>query len=356
MRSLDWNLEEATLFLCGFDGRKAGDDEGVDLDAEMDPTDNIQSNKKRNLDQSRDTDDDESLSQDPEAKQPKPKRTCKDLEVSVDIPFEVSQEMAVSEGKWLSVLVSDQKSPVSINGQDLFSDPQYQIKSFLQEHHIFLKIFQETEIEQIFIKYELSNELLPILLIIDPRTGELKAQQCLSSSFYIFTSKTMKNFLAQTILKVISRFRSENGILVELPDSVDCSMDPQARPSTSGIKRKMGSGKIGSGPDEKLGVEDQLEKMKIKGLPEVKIRLVMEDGTTHLFHYNLLETVGNLINHIRVNYLDSLGIYNNEGNQIVLFSRIHDATITDLNPELTLEKALFYPTIVLFHNTNRDSQ
>lgn len=82
---------------------------------------------------------------------------------------------------------------------------------------------------------------------------------------------------------------------------------------------------------------------------QTRISLRLDDKS-HTFEYPSKRKVRNLINYIYQNYLLQTGLYDDKRNRMVLFSRIHNDCITNLDQEKDLEEMKLFPSIVLYHN------
>lgn len=103
-----------------------------------------------------------------------------------------------------------------------------------------------------------------------------------------------------------------------------------------------------NGLDEPKILDSEDEAAK-ENESQTRISLRIDDKS-HTFEYPSKRNVRNLINYIYQNYLLQTGLYDDKRNRMVLFSRIHNDCITNLDQEKDLEEMKLFPSIVLYHN------
>jgi hypothetical protein len=128
------------------------------------------------------------------------------IEITFHSDFQTAKKVGTNEGKWVTVLVNDETFASLAINRDLFNNSKYPVKETLRQHHIFLrKRFDDPDGAQIMQNYKLSQDSLPVILIVDPRTGEQK---------YCF--KNTSKLTAKRFMQVVRRYKSENRKLVEV--------------------------------------------------------------------------------------------------------------------------------------------
>jgi hypothetical protein len=111
----------------------------------------------------------------------KPKRICLEdiyrnpIEIISNFDFAYAKSYANKMGKWVAVLVNDENFPSLSFNRDIFNEPTQRAKEILKKNFIFLrKNFHDEEAKKIIQFYNLIDHSIPIFLIIDSLTGELK--------------------------------------------------------------------------------------------------------------------------------------------------------------------------------------
>lgn len=83
--------------------------------------------------------------------------------------------MAEKQGKWIAIVINDENFPSLALNRDIFNEPKQSVKKLMKKNFIFLRMrFDDREGAQILQNYKLLEHSIPILLIIDSITGELR--------------------------------------------------------------------------------------------------------------------------------------------------------------------------------------
>lgn len=318
-----------------------------------------------------------------------PKKKCLEdiYRHPVDITFNLDLQQAKLKGqklgKWVAVLINNESLESLSFNRDIFNEESQRVKNILRKNFIFLrKNFDDLQALKILQIYNLLDcQTVPIFLIIDSITGELK------KNFLDCTKLSLKEIYNE--LKKYSS--SKDNQLVYSTDNVNFDSDDDlqttlnfnmsSQPSTSSahLKEKINGNKkndpaaktIDTDTDEESFAslnsndisdvdEDDIEEAKIVDSDENNIStddpqtnvLLRLENEIHKFKYPAKRTVSNLINYIYRNYLIQTGIYDNKTKRFSLISKIHDnKCLTTLDQEKTLEDSNIHPSIVLLHNT-----
>lgn len=110
-----------------------------------------------------------------------PKRKCLEdiyrnpIDIIMNFDFTYAKHYGTQVGKWIAVLINNESFESLSFNRDIFNEPSQKAKQLLKKNFIFLrKNSNDDEGLKIMQLYNLSTHTIPILLIIDSLTGELK--------------------------------------------------------------------------------------------------------------------------------------------------------------------------------------
>lgn len=111
-----------------------------------------------------------------------PKRKCLEdiYRNPIDITFNVdlygAKMIGQKQGKWIALLINDEGFPSLSFNRDIFnSDIRQKVKGLIKKNFVFLrKNSNSDESIQVLRNYNIIEQAIPVFLIIDSLTGELK--------------------------------------------------------------------------------------------------------------------------------------------------------------------------------------
>lgn len=141
------------------------------------------------------------------------------IEITFHSDFNTAKKVAHKDGKWILVVINDENFPSLALNRDIFNSPKHpDVKEMIKNHYIFIrKRFDDDDGSKIIQNYQLSGQSIPIILLIDPTTGELR------HNFGEAKNITPRNFIFQ-----ISKYKSENKKLVFNPNVIDLTAEDEA--------------------------------------------------------------------------------------------------------------------------------
>lgn len=91
------------------------------------------------------------------------------------LDLQSAKKLAEKQGKWIAIVINDENFPSLALNRDIFNEPKQSVKKLMKKNFIFLRMrFDDREGAQILQNYKLLEHSIPILLIIDSITGELR--------------------------------------------------------------------------------------------------------------------------------------------------------------------------------------
>lgn len=356
------------------------------------------------------------------------------IEITFHSDFNTAKKVAHKDGKWILVVINDENFPSLALNRDIFNAPKHpEVKEMIKNNFIFIrKRFDDEDGSKIIQNYQLSGQSFPIILLVDPTTGELR------HNFGETKNVTPRNFIHE-----ISKYRSEQKKLIYNPNVIDLTAEDEAEqfhatsskyitPQASHSSRSFGfngdsdkiitvesdefespsecsdneievessddqapvSFKKSEGhngisvksqeiditkpaevprpkrsdtnvvihelpdldpPDvietiENTSSEEEEEEEENIGGPETSISLRMEDGKANNFKFRSNQTISKLVTHIFKKYLIPIG---QKKERMVLFTRIHNECLTNMDQNKTLVEIKLHPSAVIYHNTNK---
>lgn len=110
-----------------------------------------------------------------------PKKKCLEdiyrhpLDITLNFDFNYAKIYGQKVGKWVAVLINNENFESLSFNRDFFNEPSQKAKRVLKENFVFIRK-NSNDIEALTIMglYNLSEHQVPILLVIDSLTGELK--------------------------------------------------------------------------------------------------------------------------------------------------------------------------------------
>lgn len=111
-----------------------------------------------------------------------PKRKCLEdiyrnpLDITFHLDFYSAKIFGQKQGKWIALLINDEGFPSLSFNRDIFNiDSRQRVKQLIKKNFIFLRKNSTCEESvKILQNYKLSEHPIPIFLIIDSLTGELR--------------------------------------------------------------------------------------------------------------------------------------------------------------------------------------
>jgi UBA-like domain len=110
-----------------------------------------------------------------------PKRQCLEdiyrnpIDITSNLEFHFAKTYSHRIGKWIAVLINDESFESLSFNRDFFNEPTQRVKKILKENFVFLrKNSSDEEGMRIVQMYNIPQQSVPIFLIIDSLTGELK--------------------------------------------------------------------------------------------------------------------------------------------------------------------------------------
>lgn len=314
------------------------------------------------------------------------KRTCLEdiyrnpIDVTCNLDIHSAKLYGQKLNKWIILLINDESFPSLCLNRDIFNERTQEVKRLIKKNFILLrKRCDDIEGSKLLQNYNIVNHSIPALLIIDSVTGELK------KNFGDTRNLTLKNVIrelkkfscADNQLKYNSSledsdddlYSSHFGASSSASNSNSASLSSgtaiskptqQKQQSTAAQDNESDNESFASLNSDEDAIESDTEEPKVldsdeeilntAGEPQTNILLKLNDAN-HSFKYPSSRTVRQLINYIYRNYLVQTGIYDDRTKRFVLFSKIHNNCLTNLNQEESLTKSKIHPSIVLMHNT-----
>jgi len=305
-----------------------------------------------------------------------PKRRCLEdiyrnpIDITFNVDLHSAKVIGQKQGKWIALLINDESFESLSFNRDIFNnDATDKIKKLIKKNFVFLrKNASCDESLKILHNYNLIHQTIPVFLIIDSLTGELKKN-----------FGDTKDLTLRGVVKELKKYSSSDDQQLVYSSDVDSEDDISPAPQFAATSRSYFavSSTVVSKPsattveiesDESFaslssdddGNDDENEPKvlesdddKLNSNEEEKqtsIMLKLQD-TSVSFKYPSKRTVQHLINYIYRNYLLQTGIYNDGRNRFSLISRVHNKCLTTLDQDQNLEEANIHPSCVLHHNT-----
>lgn len=314
-----------------------------------------------------------------------PKRKCLEdiyrhpVDIAFNLDFYHAKLKGHQLGKWVAVLINNENFESLSFNRDIFNEESQKVKNILRKNFIFLRRnIDDIEAQKIVQIYGLHDcQTIPIFLIIDSVTGELKKdfKDCTKLSLKSILKELRKYSTSKDNqlmynssyeeesdsdledLKPSTSKKFNQNITIEKP--ADCSNANKNFPAKSIESDEESFASLNSNDISDLDENQQEPKVidsddeplnNENNVPQTNVLLRLQDEN-HKFKYPSNRTVANLINYIYRNYLIQTGIYDNKTKRFSLISKIHNKCLTALDQDLTLDKADIHPSIVLLHNT-----
>lgn len=97
------------------------------------------------------------------------------IDITSNFDFNYAKIYGQKVGKWLAVLINDENFDSLSFNRDIFNEPSLKVKKLLREKFILLrKNSSDAEGHAILRLYNLLDHTIPVFLLIEPLTGELK--------------------------------------------------------------------------------------------------------------------------------------------------------------------------------------
>jgi hypothetical protein len=110
-----------------------------------------------------------------------PKRKCLEdiyrnpIDITFNLDLHSAKALGQKQGKWIALLINDETFASLSFNRDIFNDPSHKVKQIIKKHFILLrKNANSDESLRILHNYNLMHQAIPIFLVIDSLTGELK--------------------------------------------------------------------------------------------------------------------------------------------------------------------------------------
>lgn len=119
------------------------------------------------------------------------------IDITFNIDFQSAKYVGQKQGKWIALLLNDESFPsLSFNREIFNRDENQRVKSLIKKNFIFLrKNSNSDEGMSILQNYNLHSHSIPIFLIIDSMTGELR------KNFGVVTDLKLK-----TVIKELKKY------------------------------------------------------------------------------------------------------------------------------------------------------
>ncbi|KAG5670169.1 hypothetical protein PVAND_000450 [Polypedilum vanderplanki] len=301
-----------------------------------------------------------------------------------NVDFNYAKLQGQKYGKWVAILINDESLESLSFNRDIFNESSQKAKQLITQNFIFIrKNCNDHEGIRIRQIYNLNTSTIPIFLIIDSLTGELKKNfgdcskltlKSVVKELKKYTCSSDKQLVYNSSYEDSDEEDSTNGFshLLNIPPpstSGSSNSTSQNKPSASVNKKYVESdeesfaslnsndisddefkekSEEGSDQEEAKVLDSDDELLKNDDGPQTNVMLRLEEEQ-HKFKYPSTRTVANLINYIYRNYLIQTGIYDNKTKRFSLFSKIHNKCLTMLDQEKSLQEADIHPSIVLLH-------
>jgi hypothetical protein len=148
------------------------------------------------------------------AKGQKPKKMCLEdiyrnpIDITSNYDFNYAKAYGSKVGKWVAVLINNENFESLSFNRDFFNEPSQKVKKILKDNFVFIrKNSNDYEALTIMGLYNLSDAHVPIFLVIDSLTGELRKKfaECHKTSMRNII-KELKKFTAKDKELVYVRF------------------------------------------------------------------------------------------------------------------------------------------------------
>ena len=110
-----------------------------------------------------------------------PKRKCLEdiyrnpIDLTYNLDINSAKTVGQKKGKWIALLINDENFPSLSFNRDIFNDSSQKVKQIIKKNFILLrKNANSDESLRILHNYNLIHQTIPIFVVIDPLTGELK--------------------------------------------------------------------------------------------------------------------------------------------------------------------------------------
>lgn len=111
-----------------------------------------------------------------------PKKTCLEdiyrnpIDITYNLDLYSAKMIGQKQGKWIALLVNDESFPSLSFNRDIFNrDSRQKVKRLIKQNFVFLrKNSSSEEAVKILQNYKLTEQTIPVFLIIDSLTGELR--------------------------------------------------------------------------------------------------------------------------------------------------------------------------------------
>jgi len=110
-----------------------------------------------------------------------PKRKCLEdlyrnpIEITFNIDLHSAKNYGSKNGRWVAIVINDESFPSFCLNRDIFNEPSQRVKQLLKKNFIFLrKRYDDVEGNKILQNYNLLQHSIPVFLVIDSLTGELR--------------------------------------------------------------------------------------------------------------------------------------------------------------------------------------
>lgn len=110
-----------------------------------------------------------------------PKRKCLEdiyrnpIDITYNLDLHSAKLYGTKHGKWIALLINDENFPSLTFNRDIFNDPLQKVKQILKKNFVLLrKNANSDDSLRILHNYNLIHQPIPIFLVIDSLTGELK--------------------------------------------------------------------------------------------------------------------------------------------------------------------------------------
>lgn len=110
-----------------------------------------------------------------------PKRKCLEdiyrnpIDITYNLDINSAKTVGQKQGKWIALLINDENFPSLSFNRDIFNDSSKKVKQIIKKNFVLLrKNANSDESLRILHNYNLMAHPIPIFLIIDSMTGELK--------------------------------------------------------------------------------------------------------------------------------------------------------------------------------------
>jgi hypothetical protein len=97
------------------------------------------------------------------------------IDITFNLALHSAKALGQKQGKWIALLINDETFASLSFNRDIFNDPSHKVKQIIKKHFILLrKNANSDESLRILHNYNLMHQAIPIFLVIDSLTGELK--------------------------------------------------------------------------------------------------------------------------------------------------------------------------------------